>query len=134
MSLKVGWELSAECLLTSRTPSERSGAVGAQYQRDAWPGLDGQIALRDDNGGQQPVGQGGDLAEVAAGGGFPPYRHGRAEEDVPAPHLFYGQARLLDKAAQLGPAVPAPVPDRVVVRGPEGHVARHRDQGCPARL
>src|SRR5215471_3672366 len=114
MSLKVGWELSAECLLTSRTPSERSGAVGAQYQRDAWPGLDGQIALRDDNGGQQPVGQGGNLAEVAASGGFPPYGHGRTEQDVPAPHGFHDQAGFPDEAGQLGPGVPAQMPDRVV--------------------
>src|SRR5215472_11570724 len=112
----------------------RSGAACARHQRDTRPGLDGQVALGDDNSGQQPVDRRRDLAKLAAGGGLPLQRHGRAEQDVPAPQPLDGQASLLDDASQPGPRVPAHVPDRVVMCGPERHVAGHRNQSCPARL
>src|SRR6516225_4258747 len=97
------------------TCAARSAAACAHHQRNAWPGLDGQVSLGDDNSGQQPVDRRRDLAKVAAFGGLPPQRHGRAEQDVPAPQPFDGQASLLDDASQPGPRVPAYVPDRVVM-------------------
>src|SRR5260370_12898716 len=75
------------CLATSQASGYRtpSGTAGAHHQRDSGPGLDRQIALRDDHSGQQPVGQGGDLLQVTARGGLSPHGHRPAQQAVPAP-------------------------------------------------
>ena len=68
------------------------------------------------------------VVQVAAGRLLPPPGRDRPEQHVPTPQRLDLEAGFLHDLGQGLPGVPTDVADRVVVLGPELHVARHRDQ------